>query len=191
MVREIPDENFHERREAAIKSVADFALGWRDNSHSGVRWIRHQFVRNFGGDLRIPESDATWRLRYDSERRPIGVRITVDVSSVADARPILDVLFGTLPNDWRRDQIERHLEAATGRRNSQKRSPAHLIVRALAMHYLTRNGGGRLAFKAAWTLYQDWFGDRDSTSADGWDQGRQREILEVLEREFGPLAEAA
>lgn len=184
---EIQGEDFHDQREAAIRQVADFCFGFRDNSHTGAAWIRGQFVRSFGGEQRVPAQSVEYRLRFGPNGRASSAHVEIELTSVADARPVLDALFGNQPGDWRRQQIERHLEAATGRRDSRKRSPAHTIVRALAIHHLSRAGGGRRTFEQAWALYLTWFGERDAESAKGWDGGRQREVIHRLADEFGPL----
>jgi len=192
-MREFPDENFHSRREAAVRRVADFCFGLPDESHSGVGWVRRQFVQTFGGEQVLPEQSVHYRLRFapGPSPRPVSVLIEVELTSVADARPILDELFGTKRDDWRRRDIESHLEAASGRRASRKRSPAATVIRALALHYLSRAGGGRRTFDQSWAMYQEWFAVRDPGSTDGWDQSRQREVIARLETEFGSLRAAA
>lgn len=114
-----------------------------------------------------------------------GVRVVLDLASVTDWRAFIRSRFGApIPPEWRARAEKAFRDSS--RQRSRSRKPA-TIARALAIHYLSRDGGGALSLDAAARRYSL---DERCASHDlngSWDASEHRKIVAQLVSEYGAL----
>lgn len=173
-------------REEAILTVA---RSYADD-HGGPGLVRQHFLRVVGR----PDTEPTRLIEFDASRLRSGtlgvtvwVRSALDLDRVMrslgqpahDAPPAHDHPAREVARRLVRG-YRRHLHQSERRRARYRASSA--VARALAIHYLSRQGGGSCTLERAAQRTEEAGVD----VPDHWRAERER-ILRQLREEFGPL----
>jgi hypothetical protein len=140
-----------------------------------AEWVRREFGRRFGRGELGPQSAED----VDTSHAHEGVvRVTYTLTSVRDWDRLRAA--GFLAGDHLAGL--RGVFRDRGVQRNRWREP-ETIVRAMAVHYLSRAGGGERSAEAAAELYAA----RHEADADKWDPQRHSRIIRQVEAEYGPL----
>lgn len=159
-----------DHRAALILQLAEDLLYERiaDPEH-----IRHQFARRFGSG---PIGSVSTQQVDLSQAADGVVRVTLTLTSVHDWDRLQRA--GLFKED-RFVHVRSFFRDRAGRR--MKFRKPETTIRAVAVHYLSRDGGGELTLTGAAEFYGARFED------DEWDASTHARVISEVEREYGPL----
>lgn len=128
-----------------------------------------------------------WALRFGGVRQPLS-QVELDLATPPGTADVylrlthatqVDALSGFLNAD-QQDFLKRRLRGASRERRNWP--SAWRIVRALAIHYLSKKGGGSRTVEEAHALYSERFPD------EAWDEREHYQLIGDIRAEWGPLA---
>ena len=177
-------------REQAILDYARELLG---RSEPRVEYIRRGFARQWGR-LRVVYDPAELRERLASvDEEPVTevrwhmgpgpvVRLEATFTQKWEVERVIDLLpGGTVEGNARRLILGRLRDADS---LASTRTQPETVISVLAIHYLSRKGGGSLSGEAAKDLYDA--AEVGHSLGDGW-RKQSIDTLARLEARFGPL----
>jgi hypothetical protein len=161
-------------REREVLGIAEFVLTSDPEWLSDPVWIAHQFAATLDQEELIEPSVAA-----QPDPRgfvDVGYRVTSRLDLVRHARA------GLLPPD----EVDRLAAALPFDRDRERARPHDPVgvVRALAVHYLSRAGGGARSIEDAARYYTGWELDRFDRDYPSWTHKEHRRILRDVVQPF-------
>ncbi|MGI8830857.1 MAG: hypothetical protein ACR2I5_13970 [Candidatus Limnocylindria bacterium] len=163
------------------QSILDFAARLLADGIDDPELARREFGVRFGSGGQDDFSTQITVIPLPGR----GVRVLLDLTSVTDWRAFVGSRFGDpISPEWRARAEDAFRDRS--RQRSRHREPA-TITRALAVHYLSLDGGGTLSLGAAAARYSHDERCSIHDPESSWDASWHGKIIAQLVSEYGPL----